>query len=128
MKDPALLEATASEPLSLQEEYEMQEHWRDDADKCTFIVLDRDAATSAGSTDPITGLPLIGDVNLFLNDSERPDAAEIEIMIAEKAARRLGRAREAVEMMLCWAHRQLALRRVTAKIGEGNSDLTKHHS
>jgi hypothetical protein len=30
---------TGSEPLTLDEEYQMQETWRDSADKCTFIVL-----------------------------------------------------------------------------------------
>jgi hypothetical protein len=29
-KDPALLEATASEPLSIEEEYEMQASWAED--------------------------------------------------------------------------------------------------
>lgn len=41
-QDPALLEATASEPLTLDEELDMQRDWRDDADKCTFIVLARE--------------------------------------------------------------------------------------
>jgi hypothetical protein len=47
MKNPDLLEATASEPLSLEEEIEMQQSWRDDPKKCTFIVH----ATEACSLD-----------------------------------------------------------------------------
>ena len=43
MADPHLLEMTGSEPLSMEEEIAMQEEWRDDDKKCTFIVLDREA-------------------------------------------------------------------------------------
>jgi hypothetical protein len=39
MCDPAILEATASEPLSLEEEYAMQRTWRDDATKVSCASL-----------------------------------------------------------------------------------------
>lgn len=46
MKSPFLLEMTGSEPLSLEEEIKMQLSWRDDKDKCTFIVLARSECSS----------------------------------------------------------------------------------
>ena len=42
MKDPFLLETTASEPLSIEEEYNMQKKWTDDENKCIFIILAKD--------------------------------------------------------------------------------------
>lgn len=41
MLDPWVREMTASEPLSLDEEYTMQRSWALDSDKRTFIVIDR---------------------------------------------------------------------------------------
>ncbi|KAL3145231.1 hypothetical protein ABBQ32_000978 [Trebouxia sp. C0010 RCD-2024] len=42
MQDPKLQEATASEPLTLQEEYDMQLSWADEADSeiaCYCLLL-----------------------------------------------------------------------------------------
>lgn len=141
MQSEQLLEQTASEPLSLDQEYEMQRSWRTDQDKCTFIVLathlreghepsdteksdqgeerldgdkvspavesqanavviaDGSEAHAAIDTETEEAM-MVGDVNLFLNDPHDPSAAEIDVMIAEAAARGRGIGREAVLLML----------------------------
>uniref|UniRef100_A0A2P2J7Y2 N-acetyltransferase 9-like protein isoform X1 n=1 Tax=Rhizophora mucronata TaxID=61149 RepID=A0A2P2J7Y2_RHIMU len=83
MQDPALLQATGSDPLSLEQEYEMQLSWSQDPLKRTFIVLDKDLLDG----DFVHGDPhveaMVGDVNIYMNDLDDPQTAEIEIMIAE---------------------------------------------
>lgn len=77
-----LQKATASEPLTLSEEYAMQKSWRNDADKLTFIVHTglgpadytsqsfagntKSNYRSANSTSITPPFTMIGDVNLFL--------------------------------------------------------------
>ncbi|TYZ58487.1 hypothetical protein PybrP1_004192 [[Pythium] brassicae (nom. inval.)] len=121
MKDPWLQEMTASEPLSMEEEYEMQRSWREDEKKCTFIVLAKGANDADASfTDDDAISRMAGDVNLFFNDYEDAFNCEMEIMIAEPKYRRSGFAREAVELMMAYATSRLHVRRFYCKINEAN--------
>jgi len=103
MSDPAIQEATASEPLTLEEEYENQISWRTSGDKLTFILCllgDTSTTTTDLTTteDPsgsrregqegdvaaestqiykagIVDTParMIGDINLFLTPCDDDD-------------------------------------------------------
>jgi GNAT superfamily N-acetyltransferase len=115
--------ATASEPLTLEEEYAMQRSWRQDADKLTFIIClpvlrsqSQHTAEGEGQDRQGSGLLLndgddspgqmLGDINLFLRvededeDEDGPSSpeiiGEIELMIAEKANQRKGYGRAAL--------------------------------
>ncbi|RPB28827.1 hypothetical protein L211DRAFT_855055 [Terfezia boudieri ATCC MYA-4762] len=76
MEDTALRDATASEGLSIEEEYNMQRGWRLDPDKLTFISVippaienETDKASIiAGSDDAASRM--IGDVNLFFQEDD----------------------------------------------------------
>ena len=134
MKDPYLLEMTASEPLSLEEEYQMQQNWLNDANKCIFIILakdkcrlglDVDIDMDEERTDFIENNlhAMIGDVNLFtspMEDDENQIEAELDIMIAPKDARRKGYASEAVRLILSFGVDELGIHRYFVKIHENN--------
>ncbi|XP_072749616.1 alpha/beta-tubulin-N-acetyltransferase 9-like [Anoplolepis gracilipes] len=112
MKNPTLQYLTGSEPLTLEEEFEMQKRWLEDEDKCTFIVLDKCVFLSTESeTDA-----MIGDTNLFFNDSQEPNIAEIEIMIADEACRGKRRGWESVILMMRYGFETLKINKFLAKI------------
>ncbi|TIC15536.1 acyl-CoA N-acyltransferase [Wallemia mellicola] len=102
MSNADILELTASEALSLEEEYAMQKSWHKDADKLTFILVDsaiKDYRLLDGEEREEHGQP-IGDVNIFLNEDDDIDIAECEIMIAEPTHRWRGFATEALTLLL----------------------------
>ncbi|KAL5518363.1 hypothetical protein ACEPAH_45 [Sanghuangporus vaninii] len=113
MLDPELRELTASEPLTLEEEYEMQRKWQEDEDKLTFIVLSREEPRPEGSNNLAKAVResiystsrMIGDVNLFFKGSASDEDLEVEaeIMIAERTHRRNGLATEALQLLLSFA-------------------------
>ena len=146
MQSPDLLQATGSEPLSLQEEYEMQESWRTDENKCTFIVLQRNKLSRGppeqhGQVDDEFIFEnigaMVGDVNLFLSEQEEEESsdeqpvepkedasrgiqAELDIMVAEESARGQGIGLEACCLMMLYGIRHLAIRRFFCKINQDN--------
>eukprot|EP00055_Hartaetosiga_balthica_P010898 m.47926 g.47926 ORF g.47926 m.47926 type:complete len:173 (+) comp7367_c0_seq1:191-709(+) len=121
MDDRSFSPRTASEPLSLDEEYAMQKSWTEDGDKCTFIILQRSLLEEG--KEEIEAM--IGDVNLFFNNHDDPHEAEAEIMIAEASARGKGYGRQALLLMLQYGVDNQNVKKYTVKIGEGNEASIK---
>jgi RimJ/RimL family protein N-acetyltransferase len=120
MQDPALLQATGSEPLTLDEEYQMQLSWTQDPQKQTFIVLDKELVVGDFIHGNAHVEAMVGDVNIFMNDLDDSEMAEIEIMIAEPKSRGKGLGKEAVLMMMAFAVENYSIHVFRAKIGESN--------
>ncbi|KAH9819046.1 GNAT domain-containing protein [Melampsora americana] len=118
MKDSELKELTASESLSLEEEYEMCKSWSNDSDKRDLSFSDKENEIFHDSfrSAHLGNHRMIGDVNLFLStvspsfedqkkeeDLERT-RAEFEIMIASKVHRRKGYGLEVMKIFISYAH------------------------
>nr|XP_040033342.1 N-acetyltransferase 9 isoform X1 [Gasterosteus aculeatus aculeatus] len=117
MKSPELQQLTASEPLTLEQEYDMQRSWREDDDKCTFIILDKQRWADSRVDEEQC---MVGDVNIFLTDPTDPTLAELEIMIAEPGHRGKGIGKEVTRMMMSYGVAKLGVQKFEAKIGLNN--------
>uniref|UniRef100_A0A1A7WYU8 Alpha/beta-tubulin-N-acetyltransferase 9 n=1 Tax=Iconisemion striatum TaxID=60296 RepID=A0A1A7WYU8_9TELE len=117
MKSPELQQLTASEPLSLDQEYDMQKSWREDDDKCTFIILDKQKWADPSVDEEQC---MLGDVNIFLTDPTDLSLAELEVMIAEPSYRGKGIGKEVTLMMMHYGISKLGVKRFEAKIGLDN--------
>jgi RimJ/RimL family protein N-acetyltransferase len=118
---------TCSEPLTLDEEYEMRLKWQEDTDKLTFIILSKDLfRNESGEQKDKEVKSMIGDVNVFIIDDEDglEKEAEMEIMIVNHEFRGKGMGSEAVRLMIkyCLEHltNELNLKRFVVKIDEQN--------
>ncbi|ESR60970.1 N-acetyltransferase domain-containing protein [Citrus sinensis] len=120
MQDPFLLETTASEPLTLEQEYQMHLSWCQDPLKKTFIVLDKDLVEGTFVHGDPHVEAMVGDVNIYMNDLDNLELAEVEIMIAEPKSRGKGLAKDAVLMMMAYAVENFGIHVFRAKIGESN--------
>jgi RimJ/RimL family protein N-acetyltransferase len=120
MQDPEIQATTASEPLSLEEEHSMQQSWREDCDKLTFIAClplppshlsasPGDQRTVKAGVDDAPDR-MIGDVNLFLTPADEDDEGcigELELMIAPSEHRRQGYGRATVLVFMTYLQQNL---------------------
>ncbi|KAK2029689.1 N-acetyltransferase [Colletotrichum zoysiae] len=145
MSDADIQEATASEPLTLEEEYENQQSWRTSHDKLTFIICQPLPASSDTKLEAVQAgefdAPehMIGDINFFIypndgddDDDEATQAAnessyvgEVDVMVASKDHRGKGIGYAAVTALLTYVHRNKE--RILAEYveGEGNNGKGK---
>lgn len=118
MQNEELQYLTGSEPLNLEEEFNMYESWTIDSNKCTFIILDRslyESLTDAQNEEERQVSAMIGDVNFYILDPEN-SVSEIEIMIAETFSRNKGFGKEAVVVMMKFASEIVGVKIFEAKI------------
>lgn len=112
MKNPTLQYLTASEPLTLDEEFEMQQKWVKDENKCTFIVLDRLKFES--TNDEVASM--IGDTNVYFFDENDLSIGEIELMVAEESERGKGYGKEILALMMRFSMDIIGVKTFEAKI------------
>ncbi|CAH0545955.1 unnamed protein product [Brassicogethes aeneus] len=116
MKSDELQKLTASEPLTLEEEYEMQKSWLRDENKLTFIILEKEKYLATNNEVE----PMVGDTNLFFATPEDRIFAEAEIMIAEEGARGKKMGWEAMLHMFLYGITKLGVKNYIVKISYDN--------
>ncbi|BES87632.1 N-acetyltransferase 9 (GCN5-related [Nesidiocoris tenuis] len=121
MENELLREQTASERLSLDEEYAMQQTWLHDENKCTFIALDKGKMLE--TNDEIESM--IGDANLYLRIDEDQDApiliGEVGLMVADNAFRGKGLGKEIALCLIRYGIEAIGIKRFQAVISLKNA-------
>ncbi|EED86487.1 predicted protein, partial [Thalassiosira pseudonana CCMP1335] len=127
MQDPSLLDATASEPLTMEEEVDMQISWRDDERKCTFIILARDLLDCSSGEPDTEGeeQPYNTGNKQSTTCTEQLSQAELDIMIAESSHRHKGLGVELALTMMHYGAFHLHIRRFFVKIKNTNNASLK---
>nr|CAI5823468.1 unnamed protein product [Callosobruchus analis] len=105
MKSEELQKLTASEPLSLEEEYEMQKSW---------LMDENNRSKYEETKNEIDAM--IGDTNLFFANPYDRICAEAEIMIAEPWARGRKCGWEAMLLMFLYGIKYLGVKEFIVKI------------
>ncbi|KID91880.1 methionyl-tRNA synthetase [Metarhizium guizhouense ARSEF 977] len=144
MEDPAIREATASELLTLEEEYENQQSWRTAHEKLTFIICE--ALPTADRASPSIKAKavdaddrMIGDINFFIYQDDDPEETspnrkanaalrgEIDVMIANTEHRRQGFGSASVQALLMYLRENMKhiLKEYTCSLKLGQVDLAE---
>lgn len=134
--------ATASEPLTLDEEHAMQQSWRLDHDKLTFIIC---SAPANATSTPITSITpqehdnsttMLGDVNLFIYEDPDPPSAsspstpiigELEIMLPIPSTRRKGLATSTLNAFMAYITSPTNLARILEEYRLGSDERSERY-
>lgn len=140
----AIREATASELLTLEEEYENQQSWRAAHEKLTFIICE--ALPTADRASPSIKAKavdaddrMIGDINFFIYQDDDPEETspnrkanaalrgEIDVMIANTEHRRQGFGSASVQALLIYLRENMKhiLKEYTCSLKLGQVDLAE---
>lgn len=111
LQDAHIQEMTATEPVSLEDEYRLQREWAGATGRFIKIIRARETGR------------LVGDINVFFSraDDSNGDAAEINIMIADLGDRNKGYASEALMLAMAYAVQKFNVGHFFVKVLAKNS-------